>query len=361
MKGNKINTAIALITLGAAVLMTIALSFAIGKWSLYSNDHTFTIVFPSASGLSAQSEVKLAGAPIGRVKVIKLIPLNEQIEDPSTGLYNAVAVVIDVSPTAQVQQECTATIRQDGIGLSPEYLLLTPGRNHQAKLLDSGAILQGQSPLDLSGLVQTASNTMLKADALIDDMRPAMAQMKTLSETMNEHLPPFLGKTETLVDNLNGFLSSISSPDDRDKLKRLITNLDIFAVKGNTTLGKADATLDHLDPAIDQLKTLSTTMNDHLPVLLPKTERLVDNANGFISTVGTPEQQEKIRKLITNLGVVTDNLKVVTANAQALTATLAQEPWRLVWGGKTVPPPSADIVLKSDKPIPLQDNLHASH
>jgi ABC-type transporter Mla subunit MlaD len=361
MKESKINTAIALMTLGAAVLMTLALSFAIGKWSLHSSEHTLTIVFPSASGLSAQSEVKLAGAPIGRVKEIKLIPLDQQSQDPITGLYNSVAVIVEVSPTAQVQQECSATIRQDGIGLSPQYLLLTPGRNHQAKLLENGAVLQGESPLDLSGLVQTASNTMLKADALIDDMRPAMAQMKTLSETLNEHLPPFLGKTEQLVDNMNGFLSSISSPDDRDKLKRLINNLDLLAVKGGKTLDKADTTLDHLDPDLTQLKTLSETLNDHLPILLPKTERMVDHADGLVSSMGTPEQQEKIKKLITNLSVVSENLKVVSANAQALTATLAHEPWRLVWGGKTVQPPSAEEVLKSDNPVPIKDNFQSGH
>jgi len=357
MKETKMNAGIAITAMVAAVLMTLALSFSIGKWSLHGSAHTFTVVFPSASGISANSEVKLAGAPIGRVKVIKLIPLEEQTQDPLTKLYNSVAVIVEVAPTAQVQQDCTATIRQDGIGLSPQYLLFTPGRNHEATLLENGATIQGQAPVDMSGLVQTASNTMLKAGALIDEMQPAMEQLKTLSGTMNDRLPPFLEKTEVLVDNLNGMLASITDPNDRDKLKKLIANLDFFAVKGGTTLIKADATLDRLDPALDQLKTLSGTMNDHLPNLLTRTEKLVDNANGFVSTVGTPEQEEKLRKLITNLNVVSENLKVVTANAQALTATLAQAPWRLVWGGKTVQPPTAEEVLKSDKPIPVKDNL----
>src|SRR5579863_6458220 len=116
MKESKLNAAVAITALLAAVLMTLALSFAIGKWSWNTSVHTFTVVFPIASGINANSEVKLAGAPIGRVKSIELIPLEKQTQDPFTKLYNSVAVVVQVAPTAQVQEECSVTIRQDGIG-----------------------------------------------------------------------------------------------------------------------------------------------------------------------------------------------------------------------------------------------------
>lgn len=361
MKDSKINAFIAITALVAAILMALALSFAIGKWGFNGGMHTLTVDFPSASGINSNSIVKLAGAPIGRVKSIKLIPLEEQTEDPLTKLYNSVAVVIEISPTAPVQEGSTVTVRQDGIGLSPQYVLITPGRNHQAKLLENGATLQGEAPVDMSGLVQSVSNTLLKVDALVDDMQPAMAQLKTLSATMNEHLPPFLTKSEGLVDNLNALLSTINSKDDPDKLKKLVANLNAFAVNGNVAFTKATLTLDRADPTLDQLKTLSTTLNEHMPDLLTRTEKLVDNGNGLVSAVGSPEQQEKIRKLITNLGVISDNLKVVTANAEALTATLAQTPWRVVWGGKTIQPPPAEVVLKSDKPIPLQTGSSSSH
>jgi phospholipid/cholesterol/gamma-HCH transport system substrate-binding protein len=355
MKEAKLNALVAITALLAALLMIVGLSYAIGKWSLNTSVHTFTVVFPSASGLSANSQVKLAGAPIGRVVSVKLIPLEQQTQDPLTQLYNSVGVEIAVAPTAQVQDGCSVTIRQDGIGIVPQYLLITPGRDHQAKLLENGAVLQGEPPLDMSGLVQTAGNTLLKVDALVDQMQPAMTQLKTLSATMNDQLPPFLGKSEKLVDNLNGMISSMSDPDDPDKLKKLITNLDLVAVKGTNTLGKVDITLDRLDPALDQLKSLSATMNEQFPSLLTRASRLVDNTNGLVAAVGSPEQQAKLKQLIANLKVVSDNLKVVTANAEALTATLAQTPWRLVWGGKTVQPPPTDQVLKSNESIPVQN------
>jgi len=357
MKETKTNAIVAITAIVAAIVMTLALSFAIGKLSFSGGMHTFTVVFPSASGISVSSEVKLAGAPIGRVKSIKLIRLEDQTPDPLSKLYNSVEVIVQVQPTAEVQEGCTATIQQDGLGLSPHYLLFMPSRNHQAPLLANGAQIQGQLPQDISSMVQTVGNTLLKADALIDEMQPAMEQLKTLSSSMNDRLPGFLTTTQQLLENVNGLMASFSTPEDKDKLKNLVTNLNLFAVKGNNTLVKADAMIDHLNPDLDQLKTLSATLNDRLPDLLGRTEHLVDNADGFIATVGTPEQEEKLKKLINNFGVISDNLKVVSANAIALTATLAQTPWRLVWGGKTVQPPSAEEVLKSDKALPVKDNI----
>jgi len=115
--------------------------------------------------------------------------------------------------------------------------------------------------------------------------------------------------------------------------------------------------IDHLAPDLDQLKTLTGTLNERMPSFLDRTEQLVDHTDGFVSTVGTPEQEEKMKKLINNFAVISDNLKVVSSNAIALTATLAQTPWRLVWGGKTVQPPPAAEVLKSDRALPVKDNV----
>ena len=62
--------------------------------------------------------------------------------------------------------------------------------------------------------------------------------------------------------------------------------------------------------------------------------------------------------MIANLRVSTDNLKVVSSNAKALTATLAaRHPWRVFWGGPTVPAPSENEVLKSNKVIRLTPDV----
>jgi len=52
-----------------------------------------------------------------------------------------------------------------------------------------------------------------------------------------------------------------------------------------------------------------------------------------------------------------ENLKVVTTNAKALTQTLAEKPWRVIWGGSTVKPPPEREVLDSNNVIKLKPDV----
>jgi len=61
--------------------------------------------------------------------------------------------------------------------------------------------------------------------------------------------------------------------------------------------------------------------------------------------------------MLNSLRVSTENLKVVSTNAKALTATLAEKPWRVFWGGSTVTPPSEDEILKSNQVIRLKPDV----
>ena len=59
MKDNRTNALIAGVALVAALLMTLALSFAIGKWSFGNSGNKITIKFPVATGITPNAEVKI--------------------------------------------------------------------------------------------------------------------------------------------------------------------------------------------------------------------------------------------------------------------------------------------------------------
>ena len=90
-----------------------------------------------------------------------------------------------------------------------------------------------------------------------------------------------------------------------------------------------------------------------MPPLLDNGNKFLIDGDSVISNLNTPESRERINEMLANLRVSTDNLKVVSSNAKALTQTLAQTPWRVFWGGPTVPAPSEAEVLKSNKVIRL--------
>ena len=275
MKENRSNAIIALSTVVAAVVMLGALSLAIGKWSFSQHRHEIIIRFPNASGIQANSEVRYAGAPAGRVKEVRLIARQDQTIDPFTKRYNCVEVVAEVDPAIEIGDDALATIKQDGLGISAKYILFTPGMDHESKLLGDDAVLQGEAPYDLTDLMQPAGEALAQAKQLLTNLGPMMNRFDSLSESLQNALPPLMG---------------------------------------------------HAD-------------------------KLMVDGDGVVALFNSPEGKQRLNELMSNLRVATENLKVISYNAKALTATLAQKPWRVFWGGSTVTPPTEAAVLKSDKLI----------
>jgi ABC-type transporter Mla subunit MlaD len=277
MKENRNNMIIALLTVFGGILMCAALSFAIGKWSFGNSGNKITIKFPLATGITPNAEVKLAGVPIGRVTEIRYIPRKDQDEDPKTGMYNCVDVVIDLDKDADLGKDVEATIKQDGFGISPKYVQLLPGPDHNSPALADNDVVQGEPPFDLSDLIQPAGEALTQAKVLVDKLGPELDKLSSLGDKMTP-----------LIDHGNKFL-----------------------VDGDDVIG---------------------------------------NFN-------TPEGRKRLNDLLDSLRVSTENLKVVSSNAKALTATLAEKPWRVFWGGPTVKPPPEDAVLDTNKVIRLKPDV----
>jgi virulence factor Mce-like protein len=281
MKENRSNMIIALTAVAAAVLMCAALSFAIGKWNFGNSGNKITIKFANVAGITPNAQVKLAGVPVGRVTEIRTIPRKDQDPDPKTGLYNCVDVVIDLDKSADLGKDVHAVIKQDGFGIAPKYVLLTPGPDPNSPELADGDVIQGQQPFDLSDLLQPAGEALTKANALIGKLGPALDKLEVLGNKMSDQLPP------------------------------LMTNANKFLTDG---------------------------------------DQVLDNFN-------TPEGKRRLNEMLDSLRVSMENLKVVTSNAKALTQTLAEKPWRVIWGGSTVKPPPENAVLDSNHVIRLKPDV----
>jgi ABC-type transporter Mla subunit MlaD len=120
---------------------------------------------------------------------------------------------------------------------------------------------------------------------------------------------------------------------------------------------QAKAMLTKLQPVMDRLDVLSQKMETDLPPLMNHADKFLQDGDSVIGNFNTPEGRERLNAMLDSLRVSTENLKVVSTNAKALTATLAEKPWRVFWGGPTVKPPSEDAVLKSNKVIRLKQDV----
>ena len=88
--------------------------------------------------------------------------------------------------------------------------------------------------------------------------------------------------------------------------------------------------------------------------MLANADKFLQDGDGVIANFNTPAGRQRLNDMLDSLRVSTENLKVVSTNAKALTATLAEQPWRVFWGGPPVQPPPESSVLKSEQSHPPQ-------
>jgi ABC-type transporter Mla subunit MlaD len=227
MQETSTNKLIASATVLAAVLMCAALSFAIGKWSFGNHGYELIIKFPNATGITANSEVKYAGAHAGRVKEVRLIARADQTQDPGTSLFNCVEVVVEVDSKIEIGKDVAATIKQDGFGISAKYVLLTPGPDHNSPALVDGDIVQGEMPFDLSDLIQPAGDAMEQAKTMLTKLGPVMDRLDLLSQKMQTSLPPLMDHADKFLLDGDDVMANFNSPEGRKRLNDMLDSLRV--------------------------------------------------------------------------------------------------------------------------------------
>ena len=122
-------------------------------------------------------------------------------------------------------------------------------------------------------------------------------------------------------------------------------------------LNQAKVMITQLQPVLNRLDTLSAKLETDLPPLIDNGNKFLVNGNAAMSNFSTPEGRQRINDMLDSLRVSSENLKVVSTNAKALTATLADKPWRVFWGGSTIKPPSEADILESNQVIRLKPDV----
>lgn len=115
---------IAAVVIVCSVVLLAALSLAISGIHLRPAKHVLTVDLPSAVGLTAEAEVRYAGAKIGRIRTIR--PLNDE-ERLKVSPHCAIRVVVEIqNEIPKLRDGTTATITSDTV-LSEKYLNFVPG------------------------------------------------------------------------------------------------------------------------------------------------------------------------------------------------------------------------------------------
>ena len=128
-------------------------------------------------------------------------------------------------------------------------------------------------------------------------------------------------------------------------------------------LTQAKVLVAQLQPALARLGPIMKRMDaitDKLEPMIDHGDKLLTDGDQVIEVINTPDGKQRLHDIMASLAVTTANLKVVSYNAKALTATLAQKPWRVLFGGTVQQPVPEEEALKSDQVVHLKPDVQVN-
>ena len=291
MKRNLSDYIVAISVILCSLVLLAALTFALSGYRLKKPKRTLQINYEDVTGIKANSEVRYAGAPAGRVIAMRHLTAKEREASPNKKDAVRVTISLDDGIPA-VPTDVTATLSSDTM-LAPKFVALsagTPGGN----TLANNAAIEGHPAYGLEQITAAAGPLFENANKLLDNLNVTVTGSKG-------NLDQFMPKLGPLADSLK---------IDVDNLQNVVTNLDNLTKGADAVLGTADHFITTTDKQLqEQLKQLHVTLL---------------------------------------------NLKVVTTYAKALVETLAEKPNRVIFSGKPATLTPESEILKSSKPLPAR-------
>lgn len=299
MKRNQLsNYLITTVVVACSVVLLIAMSLALMRstW-VPSGERTVRVDFPNVTGLRVHSGVRYAGAPAGTVIKIEAIPLEEkrQSQRPDQNVRVTVRLRSDIP---DLLQGTTAEISSDTI-LSEKFLNLLPGPVNAPKLA-ADAIIPSRPVATFDDLARSGM-------VALDEINSILTQVKAADPEIGNRLTSIVQNGDKLIVEVNNLVAD-----------------------GKKLLGKSDGFLEDLRSFIGSAR------------------RLAENLES-----GLAGNELNLQQILQDLEVVMKNAKVVTTYAKLLSGTLAQRPWRLVFGGEVPTLPGQEEIIQSNRPVPV--------
>lgn len=298
MKDFSSRIKIGAMTLVASILFVVMV-LAIGGVS-FRPTYEVQVNFGFINSLELHAPVRFAGARVGEVKRIHL--LNEQERAQFTKDPPYVSVFVSIDKNVKIPKGTKGMVSTMGF-MGEKYMELMPDVK-STTYIAANETIEGVDPTPMDSVFASAKK-------LSDDMQVATRNMNSVVIEMQERLPVLIAEFEKTLASTQD-LASDAKKLTNDAQKRLPE----LVVQFEKTLASAqDLTGDAKRLAGDMEKTLVSARQ-----LSDKANALTENANDMLI-----KNRDELNHLISNGRQMTIYMK-------SLTHTLAERPWKLVWG-----------------------------
>jgi phospholipid/cholesterol/gamma-HCH transport system substrate-binding protein len=282
---------VSLVILGAFVLVMGGMSF--------EKTYPVYVDFDNPGGLLSGAAVRIGGVKVGSVKELEF--LGGRV-DPKSGRRVLVRaqLVIERRVKDSIHTDADFYVTAQGV-LGEQFLAINPGSPDKPSL-DEGAEVKGIDPprLDLF---------LAKAYELLGTTVDAITNNR-------ETLGDILNNTSGLLQGLNFIVSG-----NRDRIERTLANVEEITVEARQLTH--DARVNYVDNpkvarTVDDIAQLVTRIHEDSGPMLKDAREALANLNRVSATVGDPQEQEKIRKALTDVAQLAERANATAADAQAI-------------------------------------------
>jgi len=292
------------VKVGALILVSLAIlgGFILVMGGLsFEKTYSVYVDFDNPGGLQSGAAVRIAGVKVGSVKDLAF--LGGKI-DTKTGRRVLVRAKVDIEQKVKdaIHDDADFYVTTQGV-LGEQFLAIDPGSVDRPVLQD-GAVVKGIDPprLDLF---------LAKAYDLLDT---TVNGIKNNRETISE-----------IVNNTAGLLKGLNVvvTENKDRIDRIVANVEEMTVEAKQLTH--DARVNYVDNpklirTVDNVDRLTTEVRDDAGPMLKDAREALANLNRVSATVGAPEEQQKIRKALTDIAQLAERANATAGDAQAIVA-----------------------------------------
>jgi len=300
---------VGLFVVAALLLLVVGVLWVAGSTLTDGPSTSFTVLLKSSGGVKRGDRVHVAGVPVGRIRDVTLLPLDEW------------PVRIDVGVGSEITLKVDGRARVASSGLVGQpYLELLPG-SLQASALEPGGQIYGDSRGGFEEALGQVTTISERVVALLD-------QTSGVLDEVTANITPILHKVERFVDE-----------DNAEEFKALLTGLrgtiDEASPRLNSLLDRLDAVAGNADSSLSEIPDLTTKLgallDDLRTALGPDGQRLAGVLEAAESGLGSADEA---------LGVLTGSreeleitfrdLRDTIANLKSFSQTVKERPYSLV-------------------------------
>lgn len=307
---------VGIITILAVVVFALILG-QLGHWQEKQGGFNFSVVFDNIGGLVVGASVMLSGVEIGKVKEIEIF------ESESDGKkYQKIKV------TAVITKPGINIYKNSSFGISgsmwgEKWLEIGVGNITDSRKISENEVVTGEDPISFDQLTREARETMVKLDALAENidkifgdpkvmasLKDSLENISTITKEMkgvgnrindridfvanriNDLVCQLQRDTQVMASDLKQFSGSLKriAGDNEGDLKILVKNLKNIS--------------QNLDLSMESIKELTTneSFNDNILVTLENIRKTSEDirkiATDVNSVTGDPQVKSDVRDII---------------------------------------------------------------